>query len=277
MSDFLKRLCRNRVATACMVFIIMLGLLGAFAPLCAPHDPYISDILNKFQSPSLVYPFGTDNLGRRVFSRMLYGIRATLFLSLLVMVGTMVLGIAMGVLAGYAGGVVDSMIMRIVDMVLSFPSLIMILAVVALLGVDIWNVVIANILIKWAWYARMIRSAVISCVHVNFIEFSKTIGSGHGYILLRHVIPSIASELAVLATLNAGWAVLNISTLSFLGLGVQAPPPEWGAMLRDARNVMISRPEQMIIPGITLIMLVASFHLLGDGLRDALDSREGGS
>ena len=190
------------------------------------------------------------------------------------MIGIIGLGLVMGLLAGYLKGFVDEVIMRIVDVMLSFPSQIMILAVIALLGVDIKNVIIANAFIKWAWYARMIRTTVLKYADANFVLFSKSIGSGTPYILVKHILPCIASELAVLATLDTGWAILNISTLSFLGMGVQAPMPEWGAMLSEAKNVMISRPEQMLVPGIAVMFLVAAFNLLGDCLRDAMDPKE---
>lgn len=269
-----KKLLKNKTAVFCMALILLLSIMGIFAPLFAPNDPYENDIMNKFASYSLQYPLGTDQLGRCVFSRMIYGIRPTLFLSLVTMLGTIGLGTLMGLLAGYFKGTTDEIIMRIVDMMLSFPSQIMILAVVALLGVDIRNVIIANIFIKWAWYARMIRTNVVKYTDKNFVLFSRCIGSGERFILIRHMIPCIASEMAVLATLDIGWAVLNISTLSFLGLGVQAPVPEWGAMLNEAKNVMTTNPIQMIAPGIAVVILVASFNLLGDCLRDAFDPKE---
>lgn len=269
-----KKLLKNKTAVFCMALILLLSVMGIFAPLFAPNDPYENDIMNKFASYSLQYPLGTDQLGRCVFSRMIYGIRPTLFLSLVTMLGTIGLGTLMGLLAGYFKGTIAEVIMRIVDMMLSFPSQIMILAIVALLGVDIRNVIIANIFIKWAWYARMIRTNVVKYTDKNFVLFSRCIGSGERFILIRHMIPCIASEMAVLATLDIGWAVLNISTLSFLGLGVQAPVPEWGAMLNEAKNVMTTNPIQMIAPGIAVVILVASFNLLGDCLRDAFDPKE---
>lgn len=164
--------------------------------------------------------------------------------------------------------------MRAVDVMMSFPSQIMVFAVVALLGIDVRNVIMANVLIKWAWYARMIRTNVMKYRDRNFVLFSRTIGSGERFILLHHLLPSIASEMAVLATLDIGWAILNISTLSFLGLGVQAPTPEWGAMLNEAKNVMTTNPVQMIAPGVAIVVVVAAFNLLGDALRDALDPKE---
>ena len=270
----IKKILKNKMALICIALILILVFMGIFAPLVAPNDPYENNILNKFAPYSWQYPLGTDHLGRCVLSRMIYGIRPTLFLSLVTMVGTIGIGTLMGLLSGYFKGIIDNVIMRIVDMMLSFPSQIMILAVVALLGVDIRNVIIANVFIKWAWYARMIRTNVIKYTDKNFILFSRCIGSGEKFILFRHMLPCIASEMAVLATLDIGWAILNISTLSFLGLGVQAPIPEWGAMLNEAKNVMTTNPIQMIAPGVAVVILVAAFNFLGDCLRDAFDPKE---
>lgn len=270
----LAQLFKNKVAVLCLGFIGAVMLIGIFAPLFAPNDPLANNILQKFSAPSMEYPMGTDHLGRCILSRMIYGIRPTLFLALLTMLGTIGLGAAMGLLAGYFRGIVDEIIMRIVDVMLSFPSQIMILAVVALLGVDVQNIIIANVFIKWAWYARMIRTNVIKYTDKNFVLFSRSIQSSSGYILTRHMLPSILSEIVVLASLDTGWAILNISTLSFLGLGIQAPTPEWGATLNEAKNVMTTNPTQMIVPGIALMLLIAAFNLLGDCLRDALDPKE---
>lgn len=175
---------RNPVTQFCLVVILLTVFAGVFAPLLAPHDPYENNILMKFASPSWEYPLGTDQLGRCVFSRMLYGIRPTFFLSLLTMAGTIGLGLLMGVLAGYFRGPIDEFIMRVVDVMLSFPSQIMILAVVALMGVNIENVIIANIFIKWAWYARMIRTAVVKYTESNFISRHGLGHSEHLHALL---------------------------------------------------------------------------------------------
>jgi len=190
------------------------------------------------------------------------------------MLGTIGLGALMGLLAGYFRGWTDELIMRVVDVMLSFPSQIMVFAVVALLGVDVRNVILANVFIKWAWYARMIRTGVLKYRDRNFVLFSRCIGNRESFILGRHLLPSIASEMAVLASLDIGWAIINISTLSFLGLGVQAPTPEWGAMLNEAKNVLTTNPVQMLAPGIAIVILVTAFNLLGDALRDVLDPRE---
>lgn len=245
-----------------------------FAPFIAPNDPYATDILNKFAGFSQQYPLGTDNLGRCILSRMIYGIRPTLGLAVLTMLGTIGLGALMGLLAGYFRGIVEEVIMRTVDVMLSFPSQIMVFAVVALLGISVQNVILANVFIKWAWYARMIRTGVMQYRDRNFVRFSRCIGTPESFILFRHLVPSIAADLAVLSSLDVGWAIINISTLSFLGLGVQAPTPEWGAMLSEAKNVLTSNPVQMLVPGIAVVILVAAFNLMGDALRDVLDPKE---
>ena len=269
-----KRFVQNKMAMGILFFLLLLSIVGIFAPFFAPHDPYETNIIQKFAPFSITYPLGTDQLGRCILSRLIYGIRPTLFLSLLTMVGTIFIGTLMGVLSGYFRGPLEEVIMRLVDVMLSFPSQIMVFAVVALLGVDVRNVILANVFIKWAWYARMIRTNVLKYKDKNYILYSKSIGNTTPYIIVTHLIPAISSELAELATLDMGWAILNISTLSFLGLGVQAPTPEWGAMLNEAKNVMTTNPVQMLAPGIAIVLVVASFNFLGDALRDAFDPKE---
>lgn len=269
-----KRLFRNKAAVVTIGILAIISLIGLFAPLVAPNDPYKIDIINKFAGMSAQYPLGADQLGRCILSRLIWGIRPTLGLAFLIMIGTIGLGLIMGLLAGYFGGWIDEIIMRLVDVMLSFPSQIMVFAVVALLGVDVRNVVLATVFIKWAWYARMIRTNVIKYRATNFINFSKVIGNSERFILFRHLFPSISAETAMLASLDIGWAIINVSTLSFLGLGVQAPTPEWGAMLNEAKEVFTSNPVQMIVPGIAIIVVVSLFNLVGDQLRDALDPKE---
>ena len=268
------RLIRNRAAVGTIGLVLIVALIGIFAPFIAPNDPYATDILNKFAGFSQQYPLGTDNLGRCILSRMIYGIRPTLGLAVLTMLGTIGLGALMGLLAGYFRGIVEEVIMRTVDVMLSFPSQIMVFAVVAMLGISVQNVILANVFIKWAWYARMIRTGVMQYRDRNFVRFSRCIGTPESFILFRHLVPSIAADLAVLSSLDVGWAIINISTLSFLGLGVQAPTPEWGAMLSEAKNVLTSNPVQMLVPGIAVVILVAAFNLMGDALRDVLDPKE---
>jgi nickel transport system permease protein len=187
---------------------------------------------------------------------------------------TIVIGTIIGLISGYNRSKLDECIMRLCDIMLSFPSQVMILAIVGVLGVGIENVIIANIVVKWAWYSRMIRSSVIKYSRKNYILFSRTIGAPHFFIIRRHLLPNIMSELVLLATLDTGWVILNISALSFIGLGVQAPTAEWGLMLSEAKNVMIQHPMQMVFPGMAILIVVAAFNMLGDCLRDILDPKE---
>lgn len=269
-----NRFLHNKTAVATVGMVAVIALMGIFAPWIAPNDPYATDILNKFADYSWKYPLGTDQLGRCVLSRMIYGIRPTLGLAMVTMAGTIGLGAVLGISAGYFRGIVEEVIMRLVDVMLSFPSQIMVFAVVALLGINVQNVILANVFIKWAWYARMIRTGVMQYRDRNFVQFSRCVGMPERFILFRHLLPSITSDLAVLASLDVGWAIINISTLSFLGLGVQAPTPEWGAMLNEAKEVLTSNPTQMIAPGIAIVALVCCFNLMGDALRDVLDPKE---
>ena len=269
-----KRFFQNRTAVFTTFAVLLIALIGIFAPVIAPNDPYETNIINKFASYSVQYPLGTDQLGRCVLSRMIFGIRPTLGLAALTMAGTIGIGAVLGIIAGYFRGIAEEIIMRIVDVMLSFPSQIMVFAVVALLGISVQNVIIANVFIKWAWYARMIRTGVMQYRDKNFVQFSRCVGMPERFILFRHLLPSITSDLAVLASLDIGWAIINISTLSFLGLGVQAPTPEWGAMLNEAKEVLTSNPTQMLAPGIAIVAFVCCFNLLGDAMRDVLDPKE---
>ena len=269
-----RKLMKNKIVVGTTTIIAITIFIGIFAPQIAPNDPNEASIINKYASCSHEFPLGTDHLGRCIASRLIYGIRPTVFLSLFTMLCTITLGTLIGLISGYSRGIVDEVIMRICDIMLSFPNQVMILAVVGMLGVGIENVILATIMINWTWYARMIRSIVIKYSHTNYILYSKTIGTGTGFILAKHLIPNIISEVIVLATLDMGWVIISISTLSFLGLGVQAPTAEWGAMLSEAKNALGSNPSQMLAPGLAILIIVSSFNLLGDGLRDILDPKE---
>ena len=269
-----KKLINNKTALICLIIITTMIILGILAPYIAPFDPNKVRIVRKYAAISSDHWLGCDHLGRDIFSRLLYGIRSTLFLSLLTMIITIIVGSVIGLISGYQRGKLDECIMRLCDIMLSFPSQVMILAIVGVLGVGIENVIIANIVVKWAWYSRMIRSSVIKYSRKNYILFSRAIGAPHSFIICRHLLPNIQSELVVLATLDTGWVILNISALSFIGLGVQAPTAEWGLMLSEAKNVMTQHPMQMVFPGIAILIVVAAFNMLGDCLRDILDPKE---
>ncbi|WLS95370.1 nickel ABC transporter permease subunit NikC [Gilliamella apis] len=269
-----KQLINNKTALICLIIITTIVILGILAPYIAPYDPNKVRIVRKYASMSSQHWLGCDHLGRDILSRLLYGIRSTLFLSILTMIITIVVGSLIGLISGYQRGKLDECIMRLCDIMLSFPSQVMILAIVGVLGVGIENVIIANIVVKWAWYSRMIRSSVIKYSRKNYILFSRAIGAPHSFIICRHLLPNVMSELVVLATLDTGWVILNISALSFIGLGVQAPTAEWGLMLSEAKNVMTQHPMQMVFPGIAILIVVAAFNMLGDCLRDILDPKD---
>ena len=271
---FFDRLKKDKLGILSLLVIVSVCLAGILAPLIAPHDPTMVDIKSKLLGMSVTYPFGTDQLGRCVFSRLLYGIRTTVFLSLIAMVATIAIGTILGMMAGLFRGWVDEVIMRICDIMLSFPSEVMILAIVGILGTGISNIVIANIIAKWAWYTRMIRSIVIQYIDKNYIRFAKVSGCSTLHIIRKHLIPGAIGEIGVLATLDTGWVILNISALSFLGLGVQAPTPEWGMMLSEAKNIMTIYPQQMLPAGLAILIVVAAFNFLGDSLQEALNPKK---
>ena len=272
MNRFWSKLIHDPLALISLGIIGGVMVLGIVAPWVAPHDPLSPNLAHKFAAWGAEYPLGSDHLGRCILSRLLYGIRTTLFLALMAMALTIGLGVILGLIAGFCRKA-EEVIMRTCDVMLSFPSELMILAVVGMLGAGIGNVIIANVIAKVAWYTRMIHSFVVVYREKNYIYFSRAAGISSWKILQKHLLPSILDDVAMLATLDAGWVILSISGLSFLGLGVQAPTPEWGMMLAEAKNVMSIYPLQMIPSGVAILSVVASFNFLGDSIRDALDPK----
>lgn len=268
---FWQRLAKDKSAQLCLLVIMIVAIAGIFAPWLAPHDPTLTSIRLKFKPMSFDYPLGTDNLGRCIFSRLLFGVRTTVFYALLAMSVTLIIGWLMGMLAGFFHGKTDTLIMRLCDVVLSFPAEIMILALVGIMGPGIGNILIAVILVKWAWYARMIRGVVRQYSHRNYIAYARVIGAPSHHILQRHLLPVTFAETIVLASTDIGSVILMISALSFLGLGVQPPTPEWGNMLSEAKNVMVLHPAQMLPAGIAITLVVTAFNFWGDFLRDVFD------
>ena len=268
-----QKLLHDKLGLGALILLTVVMIMGIFAPLFSLHDPLGQNIMMKFASSSSTYPLGTDHLGRCVHSRLVYGIRTTIFLSVLTMVCTISIGVLVGVISGYYQGKIDELIMRFCDIMLSFPSQVMILAIVGILGVGIENIIIANILIKWTWYARMMRGITATYNLKNYVLYAKTIGKSDSCIIGKHIVPNVLPEIIILATLDMGWVIINISMLSFLGLGIQPPSPEWGAMLSEAKNTLMSHPEQMLAPGLAILIVVASFNILGDTLRDILDPK----
>lgn len=268
--DFILKIQKDKLAFTSFCFIFCIILLGVFAPFVSPNDPYLVDLDNKLLSSSFTYPLGTDHLGRCTASRLIYGIRTTLFYALLAMIITVFIALVLGVLASFFKSL-QAIILRTCDIMLSFPSELMMLAIIGFLGTGIENIIIAAIISKVAWYTRMIYSFTIEHINKNYIHYAKAIGIPSIIILRKHLIPLILSDLIMLATLNVGTIILSISALSFLGLGIQAPACEWGVMLNEAKELMTINPYLMLPPGIMILLVVLSFNILGDSIRDALD------
>jgi peptide/nickel transport system permease protein len=225
----------------------------------------------RLAGPTGVHWFGLDELGRDIFTRVLYGSRISLLVGIVVVGVSATVGIAMGAIAGYFGGRVDEAISRVIDVLLAFPGLLLAIALVAVLGPSLTNVVLALTLIGWVGYARLVRGQVLRARELEFVQAARAIGASTSRILLRHVIPTTLPAVTVQATLGMGAAILNEASLSFLGLGVQPPTPSWGTMLNYGRGHLLDAPHLTIFPGVAIALLVLGFNFLGDGLRDALD------
>ena len=270
-----RRLLRDPAVLGGAGIVILFALLALAAPLLAPHDPSAIDPVHRLQGPSPRALLGTDALGRDLFSRMVFGARWSLGAAVLTTGLVLALGVMVGVAAGYLGGLVDAVLMRIVVALLAFPGLLLALAIVGTLGPGVFNAVLALTASGWATYARLVRGLVLTLRERPFIEAARAVGGTDAHIVLRHVLPNILAPVAVLATLELGEVLLALSALSFLGLGAQPPAPEWGAMLNDARTYFFIAPRLLLAPGTAITLAVVGLNLLGDGLRDVLDPRVG--
>jgi peptide/nickel transport system permease protein len=268
------RLLARRSTAVGLAIVTALAVVALLAPWLAPHDPTLVDPARGFAGPSSEHLLGTDNLGRDVLSRLVYGARWSLGLVLVTTFLITSAGVAIGVAAGYVGGVLDEVLMRVVDAVLSVPSLLLGLAIVGALGPGIGSLTIGLASIWWAGSARVVRGLVLALRERGFVGSARALGATDGRIIVRHILPCILPAVAVLASLEMGELVLAISGLSFLGLGAQPPTPEWGAMLNDGRAFFFTAPRLMLLPGLAVSLAVLGFNLLGDGLRDALDPAE---
>jgi peptide/nickel transport system permease protein len=267
---------RDPLAVASLVVVLAFILGAIFAPLLTPYpeqgrgDP---NILEKFQPPSRTHLLGTDYLGRDVLARILYGGRVSLSMGLLVVVLAVLIGTPLGALAGYYGGRWDNLIMRITDMFLAFPPLLLAMAIAAALGPSFTNAMIAIALTWWPWYTRLVRAQVLSLRERHFIEAARSIGVTNFTIIRRHVLPNIFTPVLVQGTMDLGSAILTGAAISFIGLGVQAPTAEWGSMISQGRIYFIERPWFAGAAGMAIFLVTLAFNLLGDALRDAADPR----
>ncbi|GCL61564.1 ABC transporter permease [Pseudaquabacterium pictum] len=269
-----RRLLRNPLTAAGLVVIAGLVLLAALAPWMAPHDPLAQNLARALQPPGADHWFGTDEFGRDVFSRLLHGTRITLFIVVLVTVVVGPLGMAVGVVAGWFGGAVDAVLMRLTDIVLSFPGLVLALAFVAALGPGLDHAVLAIALTAWPPIARLARAEAMTLRQADFIVAAQLQGASHARILLLHLAPLCLPSVLVRLTMNMASVVLTAAGLGFLGLGAQPPLPEWGAMIAEGRRYMLDSWWLVAAPGAAILAVSMAFNLLGDGLNDALDPRQ---
>ena len=272
-----RRFTANRLAVLGLLIILGLVFLAIFAPLLAPHSPYVGDLANtRLLTPGSDHWLGTDDQGRDILSRLIYGSRLTLQVVLLVAVIAAPLGLLVGTVAGYAGGWVDAVLMRITDIFLAFPKLILALAFVAALGPGIENAVIAIALTSWPPYARLARAETLGVRNSDYIAAVRLMGASPARIVVRHIMPMCLSSLIVRVTLDMAGIILTAAGLGFLGLGAQPPMPEWGTMIASGRRFILDQWWVATMPGIAILIVSLGFNLLGDGLRDALDPRGSG-
>lgn len=267
-----KRFMRtNKLATASLLFIVFIILVAIFAPVFAPYDPYAQNTENLLMPPSFEHWLGTDELGRDVLSRIIYGARISLIIGLVPTSLSMMLGILLGLMAGYLGKWVDNIIMRFADIMLAFPSLLLAMVVTYTLGSGIVNIFIALSLVNWAGTARIVRAQTISLKEGEMVEGARAIGVSKWKIMFRHILPNCLPSLIVQFTLDIPGSILSESSLSFLGVGAQPPSTSWGLMVTRGKDYLFTEPWLAIAPGVIILLVVLAFNFLGDGLRDSLD------
>ena len=273
MSKIKKFIKRNKMFSLLAVAAIAIILVGILAPVIATHSPYESNLHDAFIAPNSEHIFGTDKLGRDIFSRVIYGTRISLSAALILVILIFTIGTTLGVIAGYFGGIIDTIIMRISDMMISFPGMVLAIAMAGIMGASVKNAIIAITVVSWTKYARLSRSLVLKIKETDYIRAAKVTGCKTVHIITRHIIPNIISTLIITATTDIGTMILELSALSFLGFGAQSPQAEWGLMLNEGRAYMVDCPWLMIYPGLAICIVVIVYNLLGDNLRDILDSR----
>ena len=265
---------RNRLMVLGTCIIIGLILVAVLAPLLASHNPYDQILGDRLLRPSVQYFFGTDSLGRDIYSRVVYGARVTLTIALLVAAISTPLGVLIGIVAGYLGGAVDEILMRFADVFLAFPRLILAIAFAAALGPGVENAIIAIAVAQWPTYARLARAETLNVRHNDYIQAIRVLGAGKLTIMIGHVLPLTLSSIIVRMSLDMGTIILTAAGLGFLGLGAQPPMPEWGLMVSDGRQFLVDQWWVSTLPGLAILVVVMGFNLLGDGIRDVLDPRQ---
>jgi peptide/nickel transport system permease protein len=268
-----KSFYKNRLALAGLVIVVFFIILAIIAPLVAPYSYDGQALTERLQPPSSKHWFGTDDFGRDIFSRIVYGARISLWVGFFSVLGSVIAGTLFGILAGYYGRWVDTIISRVFDVMLAFPSILLAIAVVAILGPSLQNALIAIAVINIPNFGRLIRSRVLSVKQEEYIMAARAIGMKDSRILLHHILPNSISPVIVQATLAIASAIIEAAALGFLGLGAQPPTPEWGKMLADSKQYLVQAPWTLFFPGIAIMLTVLGFNLMGDGLRDVLDPK----
>ena len=270
--DKLKRMCRqNPLAAVSAIVILIFILMAIFAPIIAPYGETEPDLLNRLQDPSLTHLLGTDELGRDLFSRMLYGSRLSIAIGILPSLISLIIGVIAGLVAGYFGGWIDYVIMRIADVMLSVPSLLLAMVVMYTLGTSTINLFVALTMTGWSSVARVVRSHTLSIKESEYVEAARSIGVSKWKIMFRHIFPNCIPSLIVLFTLNVPSAILSESSLSFLGIGIKVPFASWGLIVNQGRQFLFTQPWLCLAPCVAIMIIVLAFNFLGDGLRDVLD------
>lgn len=269
----IKFLKAHKQFTVFSFLAVLIVLTAVFAPVIAPRDPLYAVMNDSLKAPCSEYICGADKLGRDVLSRVIFGTRSSLTMTLSLVAVVFVVGTSLGVISGFFGGAVDEIIMRISDMMISFPGLVLAIAIAGLLGPNMVNAVLAIAVVSWTKYARLSRSLVIKVKNSVFIEAAVLSGTKTHNIILRHILPNIISTMIITAASDIGTMMLELASLSFLGFGAQAPTPEWGLMLNEGRAYISKAPWLMIYPGIAIVIVVVVFNMLGDSIRDILDPK----
>lgn len=272
-----RQFTENRLNVLGLGIVSVVVLAAIFAPELAPYNPTEQDLFNRLQPPSVAHPMGTDQLGRDILSRLLFGARISLRLACVVVGITLTIGTTVGVAAGYIGGWVDEALMRVVDILLAFPGILLALVIAGFLGPSLTNIMIALAAVGWTQYARVVRGSVLSVREEEYVKAAQIMGVSDARIVVRHLLPNVLTPVIVLATMDMAYVILGTAGLSFLGLGAQPPTPEWGTMLASGRNFVETAWWVVNFPGIAIMMTVLGFNLLGDGLRDVLDPQDLGA
>jgi len=272
-SKAFRQLKRNRLAVAGIIFILTLFVVAALAPIVAPHDPYQTNFFRTLEGPSSEHFLGTDDLGRDVFSRIIHGARISITIGFISVAIGLAVGVPIGAISGYYGGKLDMLVQRLVDIMMAFPGILLAIIIVSVMGVGLVNAMIAIGIVSIPTYIRLVRGSVLSIKNKDFVEAAKALGVSEAKIIFKHVLPHCLAPIIVQSSLQVGVAILWAAGLGFLGLGAQAPIPEWGAMLSQGRGYIRTAHHVTTFPGLAIVFTVLGFNLFGDGLRDALDPK----